>query len=154
MAIQDKLLEVASQTALSTAGTGLKRVGNTIDTRVASNLGAQGGGAQLYAVIAVRTTVTGGGGATVSFALVTDSQTPVREDGNARVHLRTAALPVATLVAGFQFPPIALPPQGDLAYQRYLGFLQDVGAAALTAGAVDIYFTPNPPGQWQAMPSA
>jgi hypothetical protein len=153
VAIQDKLMEVASQTALSTAGVGLKRVGNTIDTRVAANLGAQGGG-ELYAVIAVRTTVTSAGAATVAFHLVSDSVTPVAEDGTATTHLRTAAVPVAQLVAGFQFPPVALPPQGDRAYERYLGFLQDVGVAALTAGAVDIYFTPNPPGQWTPMPSA
>jgi hypothetical protein len=148
--IQDNLLMIASQTALSTVGTGRARVGNTLDTQVARNLGSSG--KQMFLRIAVRTTVTSAGAATVAFALVSDSVTPVAADGTATEHLRTPAIPVAQLVAGY-VRGFALPPEMDVPYERYLGVLQDVATAALTAGAVDISLTTDVP-DWKPLPSA
>jgi len=47
-------------------------------------------------------------------------------------------------VAGYEMC-IPLPLEGD-AYERYLGVIQNVGTAALTAGAINAFLTLDPRG--------
>jgi len=135
--ILDERLEFCDATALSTAATGRALVGDVIDLEVARDIGD---GDPLYLVIQVDTAVTSAGAATVSFELASDAQAAIAVDGTASVHFASAAIAKATLVAGYTVAIVALPSEGT-AYERYLGILQNVGTAALTAGAINAFLT-------------
>lgn len=148
--ILDSLLEFADAVALSTAGTGRALVGDVVD------LGAPpsgtvfrdiGNGKQLYLVISVDTAVTSAGAATVSFELSSDAQAAIAVDASETIHFATVAIPKATLVAGYQLV-IPIPWESPL-YERYLGIVQNVGVAALTAGKINAFITANP-ASWKA----
>lgn len=143
--ILDERSEFADATALSTAATGLALVGDVID------LGTDGinevDGIELF--VTVDTAVTSAGSATVEFQLVSDAQAAIAVDGSASVHYKSAAVPKATLVAGYSVVNVKLP-KGQ--YERYLGILQNVGTAALTAGKVNAGLTPLDPS-WKAFAS-
>lgn len=143
--ILDERNEFADATALSTAATGLALVGDVID------LGTDGinevDGIDLF--VTVDTAVTSAGSATVEFQLVSDAQAAIAVDGSATVHYKSAAVPKATLVAGYTVVNVKLP-KGQ--YERYLGILQNVGTAALTAGKVNAGLTPLEPS-WKAFAS-
>lgn len=148
--IMDELLEFADATALSTAGTGLAAVGDVID------LGATpqdlGNGRQLYLVIQVDTAVTSAGSATVSFQLVSDGTSTLAANGTETLHYASIAQSKGDLVAGYEIV-IAVPLEGSIAYERYLGIQQNVGTAALTAGKINAFLTFDPKG-WKAYPDA
>lgn len=139
--ILDTLGEFADAAALSTAATGLALVGNVIDTSVARDLG---NGEQVYCVIQIDTTVTSAGSATVQFEIASDAQAAIATDGSASVHAMTNAIPKASLVAGVQVAVIPLPFNGVVPYERYVGILQNVGTAALTAGKINAFLTRTP----------
>ena len=48
---------------------------------------------------------------------------------------------------------IPVPLEGDKLYERYLGIQQNVGTAALTAGAINAFLTFDPKG-WKSVPDA
>lgn len=135
--ILDKRNEFADATALSTAATGLALVGDVID------LGTDGINdvEDMYLVIQIDTAVTSAGAATVEFQLASDAQAAIAVDGSATVHAKSAAIPKATLVAGYTAIQIEL---GKGQYERYLGILQNVGTAALTAGKINAFLTNVP----------
>lgn len=135
--IMDQRNEFADATALSTAATGLALVGNQID--IGAAVRDVGNGEPVYLVINVDTAITSAGAATVEFWLVSDAQAAIAVDGSATVHAKTAAIPKATLVAGYQVV-ITLPPHLP-AYEQFLGILQNVGTAALTAGKINAFLT-------------
>ena len=92
----------------------------------------------LYLVLQVDTTATSGGSATVQFHLASDASASVATDGSATYHFSTAAIPVATLVAGYTIAAVKLP---SGVYERYLGILQTTAVAALTAGKINAFLT-------------
>ena len=145
--ILDERNEFADATALSTAATGRALVGDVIDLGASGDIG---NGEPLYLVVQVDTAVTSGGSATVSFELASDAQAAIAVDGSATVHTVTAAIPKATLVAGYVAAAIALPIG---TYERYLGIIQNVGTAALTAGKVNAFLTRDV-SKWVATPDA
>lgn len=142
--ILDELLELADAVALSTAGTSIYLLGDVIDLGVARDVGA---GEPMFLVIQVTTAITSSGSATVKFILASDAAAAIATDGSATYHGQTFAVPKATLVAGYQLV-IPLPPESP-PYERYLGVLTDVGAAALTAGKVNAFITRDV-GSWKA----
>jgi hypothetical protein len=146
--ILDERTEFADATALSTAGTGRALVGDVID--LGSTSVDIGTGEPLFLVIQVSTAVTSAGAATVAFELASDSQAAIAADGTATVHLATAAIAKATLVAGYLVIAVQLPPG---TYERYLGVLQNVATAALTAGAINAFLT-HDISKWVAYPDA
>lgn len=150
MAIIDERAEFASATALSTSGTGLAAVGDVYDIGGANDIGD---GEQMYVVIKVTTAVTSAGAATVSFQLVSDASGTLAADGTESKHAETQAFGKAELVAGFT-TVIAVPPGAGEQYERYLGIQQNVGTAALTAGAIDAYLTLDPPTSVKSYPDA
>lgn len=147
--IIDKRNEFCDATALDTNATGLALIGNVIDLGAAGR--DLGNGTPLYLVIQVSTAVTSNGNATVEFQVVSDAQAAIAVDGSATVHAKTADTPKATLTAGYRMV-LPLPPESPT-YERYLGILQNVGTAALTAGAVHAFITDHAPG-WKAYPDA
>jgi hypothetical protein len=146
--ILDKLGEFADATALDTAGTGRVLVGNVIDLSVARDIG---NGEPMWLVIQVDTAVLSGGAATVSFELASDAQAAIAVDASETTHFASAAIPKATLVAGYQ---IAIPLPGENpAYERYLGIIQNVGTAALTAGKINAFLT-HDVAKWKSLADA
>lgn len=146
--ILDERTELCDATALSTAATGLALVGDVLDLTVARDVGQ---GRPLYLVIQVDTAVTSGGAATVEFDIASDAQAAIAVDGSATIHAKSFAIPKATLVAGYQLV-IPLPWESP-AYERYLGLLQNVGVAALTAGKINAFLT-DTPAKWAAYADA
>jgi hypothetical protein len=146
MSVRD---EFCSKTALWTAGTGLALVGNVIDSSVVRDLGS---GRPVYLVILVDTAVTSAGAATVEFDLVSDAQAAIAVDGSASVHFKSTAFPKASLIAGFAAVVVALPFNGGVPYEQFLGILQNVGTAALTAGKINAFLTLDPTA-YQAYPN-
>ena len=144
--ILDERNEFADATALSTSGTGLQLVGDVIDT------GGDGINdvESLYLLVTVDTAVTSGGAATVEFQLVSDAQAAIAVDGSATVHYKSAAIPKASLTAGATAVEVAIP-KGQ--YERYVGIVANVGTAALTAGKVNAFLTPNV-NTWKAFADA
>jgi hypothetical protein len=135
--ILDERTEFADATALGTAGTGRQLVGDVIDT------GGDGVNYidNLWLEIQVETSVTSAGSATVSFELVSDAGAAIATDGTATLHFKSADIAKATLVAGYEAVCVQLP-KG--VYERYLGIIANVGTAALTAGKINAFLTPNP----------
>lgn len=145
--ILDERSEFADATALSTAGTGRALVGDVIDLVKARNVGL---GKPLYVVIQVTTAPTSGGAATLDFELASDAQAAIATDGSATVHGSTGGLAaIAGFTVGKAFV-IPLPPEGAKPYERFLGILQNVGTAALTAGAINAFVTADVKA-WKAL---
>lgn len=134
--ILDERSEFADATALSTAATGRALVGDVMDLGATSS--DIGNGSQIFLVIQVDTAVTSAGAATVSFEIASDAQATIAVDGSATVHAVTAAIPKASLVAGYLVAAVSLPIG---TYERYLGIIQNVGTAALTAGKINAFLT-------------
>lgn len=134
--ILDERNEFCDATALNTGGAASYLVGDVIDLGLTGmDLGA---GEDLYCVIQVDTTATSGGSATGAFHLASDAQAAIAVDGSATYHFSTAAIPVATLVAGYQIAAFRLPAG---TYERYLGILQTTATAAFTAGKINAFLT-------------
>lgn len=147
-AIMDSTVEFCDATALNTGAAGTYLVGNVVDLVKVRDIG---NGRPMYLVINVDTAVTSGGAATVQFILASDAQAAIAVDGSATQHYLTAAIPKATLVAGYQ---LVIPvPLEKPAYEEFLGILQVTGTAALTAGKINAYLTLDPP-QWKAYPNS
>ena len=134
--VLDERNEFADATALNTGGAGSYLVGDVIDT---GNDGLNDV-EQLYLVIQVSTTATSGGSATVAFHLASDAQAAIATDGTATYHWSSPAIAVASLTAGTYIARVELP-KGT--YERYVGILQTTAVAALTAGAINAFLTPN-----------
>lgn len=138
--------EFADALALNTGAAGTYLIGDVV------NLGA---GAKpnyniddIYLVISIDTAVTSDGAATVQFQLASDAQAAIATDGSATLHWQSAAIAKATLVAGYVVGVTELPMLP--VYERYLGILQVTGTAALTAGKVNAFLTPDP-SMWTAV---
>lgn len=146
--ILDELTEFCDATALNTGVAASYLVGDVIDLQL-TGLDI-GNGEPIYLVIQVATTATSGGAATGAFHLASDAQAAIAVDGSATYHFSTAAIPVATLVAGYAVAAVALP-MGT--YERYLGILQTTAVAAFTAGAINAFLTKDV-ARWKAYADA
>ena len=101
------------------------------------SLGDMGVGEPLWAIARVNTTCTSGGSATVAVKLQVDDNTSFSSATD--LPGGSAAIAVASLVAGYEFFKIRLPPIPAGAKERYLQAVITVGTAALTAGKFDIF---------------
>jgi hypothetical protein len=146
--ILDERNEFCDATALNTGGAASYLIGDVIDLEAAGiNLGVS---ADLYVFINVDTTATSGGSATGQFHLCSDAQAAIAVDGSASYHFSTAAIAVATLVAGYQIACFKIPAG---TYERYLGIVQTTAVAAFTAGKVNAFLT-SEVDAWKAYPDA
>ena len=137
----DNNLEFADATSVGTPNNTTVNVGDIVDTDVVRDLGA---GIPLYLVVQVDTAIISGGAATVRFKLVSDSTSTIAVDGTQTEHATSDSIAVALLVAGFEFI-IALPPEGSIAYERFLAFqVEEDAGQALTGGAVNAFLTLTP----------
>lgn len=137
--ILDERGEFCDATAANTGVAASYLIGDVVDlTVIGSDIG-QGDGT-MWLVGQVDTAFTSGGSGTYQFHLCTDAQAAIAVDGTATYHFSTAAIPVATLVAGYQICAVRLP-LGT--YERYMGILQTTAVAAATAGKVNFFLTPD-----------
>jgi len=148
--ILDERGEFLDATSLINA-TGTLLIGDVIDLgSIGRNVGSPP--RPLYLVIQIDTTVLAAGGASeVQFQLASDAQAAIAVDGTATVHWRSAAIPKASLVAGFT---MVVPLPGVLPnYERFLGILVAITTFAVTAGKANAFLT-HDPKQWKALPDA
>lgn len=148
--ILDELSEFCDATALNTGGAASYLVGDVIDLGASPTTRDIGNGDALWCVINVDTTATSGGSATGAFHLASDAQAAIAVDGTATYHFSTAAIAVATLVAGYTIAAFRLP---NGTYERYLGILQTTAVAAFTAGKINAFLTRDF-AKWTALPNA
>lgn len=120
-------------------------IGDVMDLGATPTLRDVGNGEDVYLVIQVITTFVGAT-STTQFDLVSDSTANLATSKT--THWSTGAIPVATLVAGYQ-KVITLPV--DSTYERYLGIWETVATANVTAGAINAFLTRDP-AKWTAMP--
>lgn len=116
-------------------------IGNVIDTKPATtspNTVTDLEGSELYFVMQVDTTFVGAT-STTKFELASDSTADLATSKT--VHFATAAIPVATLVAGYLICAVKLP---SGSYERYLGVWETVATANVTAGKVNAFLTRDP----------
>ncbi|MEI6083987.1 MAG: Bbp16 family capsid cement protein [Verrucomicrobiota bacterium] len=101
------------------------------------DLGAAGDATdcEMFLVIGVNTTATSGGSGTVAFSV----QTCATIGGSYTKMVETAAIPVATLVAGY-YPLRVRIPRGLL---EFVKVVYTVATADLTAGKFDAFLTPE-----------
>lgn len=95
-----------------------------------------GTGENFYLVVQVDTAATAAGAATVVFSLESDSTVDLATSPT--VHWTSAAVPKATLVAGYEVIKLKLPSDS---YERYLGLRYTVATGPLTAGAFSAFLT-------------
>jgi hypothetical protein len=116
-------------------------IGNVVDTKPSTtnpNTTVDLEGSDLYFVMQVDTTFVGAT-STTKFELSSDSTADLATSRT--VHYATAAIPVATLVAGYTICAVKLP---SGSYERYLGVWETVAAANVTAGKVNAFLTSDP----------
>lgn len=132
----DKELMFSDQQVVTTAAaTGST---NYLDMLAAGDPGV---GEEMWAVGIVRETVTASGGAAnVTFALQVDDNTSF---STATTIFATAAIAKATLVNGYRFMCVKLPPIPAGAKERYLRALITPDTNDLTTGKFDIFLTRN-----------
>lgn len=148
--ILDKRNEFAAATALNTGAAGTYNIGDVIDLSVARDLGGDG---SLYLVLQTDTAITAGASGTVAVQLVSDSTETIATDGSQSVHFSTGAKAVgAGIPAGTVLAAIQLPLEGGKPYERYLGLQQVTGVAAVTAGKINAFLTPDV-ARWKAYDS-
>jgi hypothetical protein len=145
--IIDKLLEFGDAASCFT-NIGTAVVGDVVDLGAAPTLQNIGGGEPLYLVIQIDTTIVGAT-STSEFKLVSDSTSNLATSPT--LHYTSGALPVATVVAGYQVCAIPLP--SSATYERYLGVTVTSAVANTTAGKCNAFLTLTPPA-WVAMPDA
>jgi hypothetical protein len=100
-------------------------------------------GSDQYLVIQVDTTIVAVGG-TVKFALCSDSTADLATSKT--THFETAAIPAASLVAGYVAACVPVP-MGN--YERYLGIWETVAGTNASAGKINAFLTRNP-GMYRA----
>lgn len=138
--ILDSRLEFCDATSAILA-IGNAILGNVIDTKPATtspNTVVDLEGSEMYFVIQVDTTFVGAT-STTKFELASDSTADLATSKT--VHFATAAIPVATLVAGYTVCAVKLP---SGSYERYLGVWETVATANVTAGKVNAFLTSDP----------
>lgn len=116
-------------------------IGDVIDLdpcTVSPNVTFDMAGSDLWLVIQVDTTFVGAT-STTKFELASDSTADLATSKT--VHYATAAIPVATLVAGYVVCCVKLP---SGSYERYLGIWETVATANVTAGKINAFLTADP----------
>lgn len=148
--ILDERTEFCDATALNTGGANTYLLGDQIDLgSVARDVG---NGQPLYLVIQAAANITAGASGTVQFHLASDDTASISTSTSTR-HFSTAVLDSAGgIAAGTVLAAVALPMEG-LAYERYLGILQTTAVAAITAGSINAFLTPDV-AKWKAYPDA
>lgn len=146
--IIDKLNQFASAVALNTGGAGTYNIGDVIDLGVGRDLG---GDQALYLVATVETAVTGAAGSKLAFALASGAADPIPTNGTQTQHVLSGDFDAAAgIAAGTLLFAVPLPVGAD--YRRYVGVQQITKAAAVTAGKVNVFLTPDV-ARWKAYDS-
>lgn len=145
--ITDYFNTIADGVALSTGGAATSKFGSEIFVDGSTVLDI-GEGVPAWLVVAVDTTVTSGGSATLALELVTADNTALTT--NVEVLMSSGTYALSALTAGTVLFAWALP-KGRV-YRDYIGLRQVIGTAALTAGKLNAHLVTDPPN-WRAYPN-
>jgi hypothetical protein len=146
--IMDELNEFCDATAVNTGGVASYLVGNVMD--LGTVVRDIGNGCPMFLVITVDTAIASATGS-FKFKLCSDAQAAIAVDGTQTIHFSTGAFLEGALTAGTKVCCVALP--SGVAYERYLGIVQETITAAATAGKINAFLTHDPTG-WKAYPDA
>lgn len=147
--ILDERTEFCDATALNTGGAASYLLGDVMDLEVARDIGH---GDSIWWVVQIDTAVTSGGAGTYAFKLCSDAQAAIAVDGTQTIHVATALIAKATLVAGYVAAAVRVPSEGAV-YERYLGVVQETAVAAATAGKINSFLTKDF-SKWKAYADA
>ena len=139
--ILDKLAEFCDATAANTGGVASYLLGNVMDLGAATR--DIGNGHPVFLVINVDTSIASATGS-LKFKLCSDAQAAIAVDASQTVHVTVGPFLEAAMTAGTTLAVVALP-QG-VAYERYLGIVQETITAAMTAGKINAFLTADPTG--------
>lgn len=95
-------------------------------------------GPETWLVIHVPTAFTAAGAATMTITVESDSTANLATAPV--VHFTSPAIPVASLVAGYNAVKVQLP---SADYKRYLGIRYTIATGPMTAGAINAFLTPD-----------
>jgi hypothetical protein len=139
--IIDKLLEMCDAVAVNTGGVASYLLGDVID--IGAVVRDMGNGQPLYLILTVDTSIASATGS-LKFSLCSDAQAAIAVNGTQSVHATVGPFLQAAMTAGTVLAVIALP-QG-IAYERYMGVVQETITAAMTAGKINAFITADPTG--------
>ena len=149
MAIFDAMLELDDNLDLSThTATEVESSTYAIDW-VNTDL-EMGAGEPLWLNVRVGTAFGSSGSATLTVDLMRETDTTI--DASSTTIYQTGAIPVATLVAGYNIIRMPLPYNVD--EDQYTGLLYTIGTAAMTAGTVDAWIDHGPSSSFDTQVSA
>lgn len=114
---------------------------NVLDTRNAATpaLADEGmSGPETWLVAQVAAAFTAAGAATVVITLESSSTADLATAPV--VHFTSAAIPVASMIAGFRALAVQMP---SADYKRYIGFRYTVSTGPFTAGTMNTFLTPD-----------
>lgn len=147
--ILDKLTEFCDAASLIAATAGASVIGNVIDLgtsptgAILTNVQGYPGNSEIYLIARMETSAAGAS-STKAFALHSSTLAALT-GGTTTVHLTTAAIPMATLVAGYTIFNTQLPAG---TYQRYLGIYATNAGDTMTAGKLDAFLTLSAVTNW------
>jgi len=149
MAIFDAMLELDDALDLSThTATEVEASTNVIDW-VNSDL-EMGAGSPLWLNVKVGTAFGSSGAATLTVALMAETDTTI--DTDSTTVYTTGAVALAALTAGAYV--IRMPLPYDVDQDQYTGLLYTIGTAAMTAGTVDAWIDQGPSSNYDTQVSA
>ena len=132
--ISDKLTTFLASTNLNTGAAGNYIIGDQVD------LGDAGYRLNdvddLYWVVLIDEAVVSGGATSLTFSLVTDSDSAL---GSPTVVVAGPSIAKATLIDGYRYIAVALPK--GFAWERYIGIQQTTTTTAVTSGKVSSFLT-------------
>lgn len=132
--IRDARTTFGAPVALNTGAAGDYVIGDIVDlTTTGRDIGAGEGIGDVFLYVVVATAATSGGSATLQISLGTSDAANLSSPTKV---ISSAAVPVASLTAGYVLFALRLPPA---IYKRYIGVIQTTGVAAFTAGAVHAF---------------
>ncbi|GAB5471424.1 MAG: hypothetical protein Kilf2KO_44540 [Rhodospirillales bacterium] len=123
---------------------------NVVDLSTTADFGS---GEPLYLVVRCTESVTSAGAASVTVQLVSDNTASSATNGTQSVHLRSDAIPKASLTAGATVFQAPLPSDAAVPYERYLAVQYVIASAALTAGKFTAYIAKDA-GAYSHYPNA
>ena len=153
--ILDKRTEFADATSVA-GSAGTANIGSQIDMSVVRDVG---NGQTVYLIITCDTSIiTGGSAGTIQFLLVSDASASIAVDGSASQHWASPAFvtdgdDANDLDAPSTIAVIALPLNGSVPYEQYLGIQAVIATTTVTAGAISAFLSLDPTG-WKAYDNA
>lgn len=153
--ILDARNEFCDSVLLNTGAAGTYNIGNQIDLGATQrSIGAPRTPLFLELMVTAGIRVAASTG-TIQFQLVSDSTVAPSTDGTQSIHAVSRSVVTSTtsdvglLAIGKVLMSLAVPLEGSVPFERYVGIQQITGTTAISAGRVDAFLT-STPSEWKS----